>query len=311
MQDFASFLCGTAEGVAVVCWKVQIVKQLVLVGLIVSIGVWGIAVEAAPPRQQMTPADCEAPDAASIYTWCKPEAMAAPDNELPLDEYGTTGLPNPAVGNYITGTADDPLAGFSQRPFDNYIIPEGGLYLDATRDGELHYGVDYARPDDYLNGLDTYFYPIGPGYVTAHTMCVMCYVNGDLQGRVETKWPYDNFGWGNLVVVETPYNEYVSIYVMYAHIQRDFVNLGRYVTTQDPIGVVGTTGYSQEYHLHVEVRYGEPGRFWNADFGTWATLDRWLATMFVNPAWLVIPERHLAMQTALEEWVALQQDAAP
>ncbi|MCD4684343.1 MAG: M23 family metallopeptidase [Anaerolineae bacterium] len=283
----------------------------VLVWFIGSLGVLCAVVEASPPRQVVAPGDCEAPDAASIYTWCKPEALPAPDGELPPDTRGTTGLPNPAVGNYITGTADDPLAEFSRRPFDNHIIPEGGLYLDATRDGEPHYGVDYACPSDYLNGVDTYLYPIGPGYVTAHTMCVMCYVNGDPQGRVETKWPYDNFGWGNVVLIETPYNEHVSIYVLYAHLERDLVSLGRYVTPQDAIGVVGTSGYSQEYHVHVEIRYGAPGRFWSADFGEWATLDRWLATMFVNPAWLVIPESHLAMQTALEEWAALQQGIDP
>lgn len=283
-------------------------RLVVVVGWIMVFLSAAAAVDATPPRQRMTPDDCEAPDAASIYTWCKPEESAAAETDNPPNTYGTTDLPNPAVGQYLTGTDDDPLAEFSQRPFEGYIIPEGGLFLDATRDGELHYGVDYAKPDDYLNGLQTPFYPIGPGYVTARATCVMCYVNGDAQGRVDTKWPYDNFGWGNLIVVETPYNEHVSIYVLYAHLERDFVSLGDYVTIDNVLGVVGTSGYSQEYHLHVEIRYGAPGRFWNADFGAWATLDRWLATMFVNPAWLVIPESHPAMITALDEWVALQLD---
>jgi murein DD-endopeptidase MepM/ murein hydrolase activator NlpD len=98
----------------------------------------------------------------------------------------------------------------------------------------------------------------------------------------------------------------VSIYVMYAHLARDFVSLGDYVTPDDIIGVVGTTGYSEVFHLHMEVRYGTPGRFWNADFSQRDTLDRWLATMFANPALLVFPENHPAFVTALAEWIALQ-----
>ena len=46
--------------------------------------------------------------------------------------------------------------------------------------------------------------------------------------------------------------------------------------------------------------------FRNADFSEYATLDRWLATMFVNPAWLIFPENHPVMVEALAEFVARQ-----
>ena len=222
---------------------------------------------------------------------------------------GRTTFPNPAIGRFVSGTADDPLAAFSRRPLEKFIIPAGGLFLDPTRDPP-HYGVDYANPDDYLNGRPTYVYPLGPGYVTARASCVPCYVEGDANGRVEWKWPRYNFGWGNLVLVETPYNAHVSIYVLYAHLGRDFVSLGDYVTPQTPIGVVGTSGYSQTYHVHVEVRYGPPALFWNADFTQRETLDRWMGTLFVNPSWLVFPDEHASFVAALEAWTEKHRSSA-
>jgi hypothetical protein len=206
----------------------------------------------------------------------------------------------------ITGTADDRLAGFARRPFDTFIIPEGGGYLDPLHENGPHYGIDYADPDDYLIGIPTYFYPIGPGYVTTESGCMMCFIDGDQHGRTDSKAAEYNFGWGGLVLVETPYSPDVSIYVLYAHLDRNFVNLGDYVTPDDAIGIVGSSGYSQEVHLHVEVRYGTPGRFWKADFSQQEALDRWLSTRFANPAMLILPENHWAFTLELDEWLARQ-----
>jgi hypothetical protein len=221
---------------------------------------------------------------------------------------GYTAMGNPAAGITIEGTEQDPLSGFSRRPLDTFIIPEGGGFLDPLHD-DLHYGVDYANPEDYLNRRPTYVHPIGPGYVTADSGCTPCFVDGDSQGRVAWKKPAYNFGWGGLVLVETPYNANVSIYALYAHLNRDFVSLGDYVTPEDVIGAVGATGYAQEIHVHLEVRFGPPGRFWNADFSQEETLDRWLATMVANPAYLVFPENHASFVRAIDEWVALQPEA--
>jgi murein DD-endopeptidase MepM/ murein hydrolase activator NlpD len=228
-----------------------------------------------------------------------------PTQHAPTPLPGHTTLANPAVGNLLIGTADDPLVEFSRRPMEKFIIPAGGLFFDPLHDGP-HYGVDYANPDDYLNGQPTYFHPVGPGYVTTRSVCVKCFADGIWQGQVQDRSPQYNFGWGALVITETPYNENVSIYVMYAHLNRDLVSLGDYVTPEDVIGVVGTSGYSEEIHLHVEIRYGAPGRFWNADFTQYETLDRWLATMFVNPAWVIFPENHPLLIEALDEFVARQ-----
>jgi hypothetical protein len=217
---------------------------------------------------------------------------------------GYTGLPNPALGHPIL-SADpaDPLAGFSRRPLDRYLVAQE--FLDPTRP-EPHFGIDYTYPEDYLRGNTLWVHPIGPGFVTARSSCWRCFVDGDAQGRVPVRRPEHNFGFGTLVIVETPYNTDVSIYVMYAHLNRDFVSLGDYITPDDLIGVAGSTGYSENVHVHVEVRYGPPGRFWNADFTRWETRDRWLATMFMNPAWLIFAEHHPNCVTALDSWAALQ-----
>jgi hypothetical protein len=232
-----------------------------------------------------------------------------PDGPTPAaqpQERGSTGLLNPALGKSEMVPGDDPLAAFSRRPLEGrFIIPEGGLFLDPLHQ-DPHFGIDYTNPDLYLVGEPIYVYPIGPGYVTARSECLMCFVDGDIQGRVQYRKPEYNFGWGGLVLVETPYTPDVSIYVLYAHLKRDFVSLGDYVEPDEVIAVAGSSGYSEEIHLHLEVRFGLPGRFWNADFGQQATLDRWLATMFANPAVLVFPEYHPSFVTTLAEWVALR-----
>lgn len=231
-----------------------------------------------------------------------------PSSAAPVESYGTTTLSNPAVGQYMQSTSDDPMATFSRRPLDHFIIPEGGRFLDHNDDGP-HFGVDYANPDDYLDGLSTLVFPVGPGYVTARSDCWRCFVDGDGAGRVTRRASAYNFGFGSFVLVETPVSPYVSLYIMYAHLGRDWVGLGDYVTPDNPIGMVGSTGYAQEYHVHLEVRYGSPARFWNADFTQASTLGRWQATLFADPALLVFPQNHPALANKLAEWVALQPRA--
>ena len=48
---------------------------------------------------------------------------------------------------------------------------------------------------------------------------------------------------------------------------------------------------------------------WNADFSQQDTLDRWLATMFANPAFLVFPENHPSFIRLIGEWIARQPGA--
>lgn len=246
------------------------------------------------------------PDEASRTEPCRPED---PDNPLPspypLPPVGYTGLPNPAQNHFIKGTSEDPLAMFSRRPLDKFIVPGGGLFMDPSRD-EPHYGVDYAYPDSYLLGERLFVYPVAPGYVTTRSSCVMCFAEGSSQGRVLWRHPQYNFGFGDVVIIETPYNADVSLYTMYAHLQEDFVSLGDYVTPDEVLGVAGTSGYAEQIHLHLEIRFGTPGKFWNADFSQWTTRENWLSTMFANPALLMFPEFHADQVKILDAWVALQ-----
>jgi hypothetical protein len=231
-----------------------------------------------------------------------------PDNlprAAPPKPRGYTGLPNPAQGQTLVGTPDDRLAGFSRRPLDRFQIPGGGRFLDPLRD-EPHYGVDYTYADDYLHDIPMPVHPIGPGYVTARSSCLMCFVEGDRWGRTTTRKPYYNHGYGTLVILETPYTPEVSIYTMYAHLGIDYVSLGDYVTPDDVIGLAGATGYADMIHVHLEVRFGPPGRFWNADFAEWDVRDRWLATLFVDPALAVFPENHSLLAGVLNNYLLEQ-----
>ncbi len=277
-----------------------------LVLLLLADGAHGMAAVAngKPIVEAVLASLCDAP-VDDAQDPCEPVTDKADIGRGQGRPHGYVGLANPAAGRTLVAEGDDPLAIFSRRPLDDYILLEGGLFLDPGRETP-HYGVDYAAPVDYLEGQFTYVHPISPGFVTARASCWMCFVDGDAQGRVGWKLPRYNFGWGGFVLVEVPYSVDVSIYVMYAHLERDFTALGDYVTPEDVIGVVGTTGYSQQYHVHMEIRYGPPGRFWNADFTQWSTLDRWMATMFADPALVVFPENHPAFVAALEEWVATQ-----
>ncbi|NDJ76598.1 MAG: M23 family metallopeptidase [Chloroflexi bacterium] len=232
--------------------------------------------------------------------------LETPSPDRPaIPSHGPTGYSNPATGNYLSGSADDPLAEFTRRPLDEYIIPEGGLFMDPLHNGP-HYGIDYTNPDDYLNGRPIWVYPIGPGYVTTRSSCLLCFVDGDWMGSIPSQAPQYNFGFGGMVVTETPFSPEVSIYIMYAHLARDSVSLGDYITPRESIAVAGNTGYSEEIHLHLEVRFGRPGAFWNADFSDPGTMDRWLNTDLVTPAMLIYPEYHASFVTYIEEWVAVQ-----
>ncbi len=256
---------------------------------------------ALPSAWQARPCDAQS------LALCPP---ASDDPVQPVAQAGYTGLHNPARGRSLLAPGSDPLAIFERRPLDVYIVPEGGGFLDDDHT-DPHYGVDYACPTDYLNGQVTYFYPIAPGFVTARSSCLSCYVDGDAQGRVGWKWPRYNFGWGGLVLVETPINPKVSVYILYAHVARDFVGLGDFVTPDEIIGVVGASGYSEQYHVHVEIRYGPPGMFWNADFSQWTTHDRWMATMFIDPALVVYRQNHGLLRAALEQWGPLHPEPQP
>lgn len=64
-------------------------------------------------------------------------------------------------------------------------------------------------------------------------------------------------GYGNFVTIRHGSEDTESpIYTAYAHLQSIKVSKGQRVKVGDPIGIMGTTGYSDGIHLHFEVRSG-------------------------------------------------------
>ncbi|MBN1680852.1 MAG: M23 family metallopeptidase [Anaerolineae bacterium] len=279
--------------------------SLLTAGLCLFLFSWGTAAAANIEDMSMPPLSADRLPGTNPGPGKKPiepDQPVIPTPETPPDTpRGYTDLLNPATGQWIKGTDADPLAFFSRRPLDHNFIPEAGMFMDPLRE-EPHYGIDYTYPEEYLEGNPVWVHPIAPGYVTARSSCVACYVEGNYLGQVNWRYPRYNSGFGGIVVIETPYNADISIYTMYGHMARDSVSLGDFVTPEDIIGVAGTSGYSQEIHLHLEIRYGVPGKFWNADFGTQEVMDRWLGTMVVNPALAVFPEYHSSFAAQLNEW---------
>lgn len=69
-----------------------------------------------------------------------------------------------------------------------------------------------------------------------------------INGGNDVKWtPYSNF--------ITVYNERANWFIQYVHIPKDgsFVKVGDSIRAGQPIGLVGTTGYTSKEHLHFNV----------------------------------------------------------
>jgi murein DD-endopeptidase MepM/ murein hydrolase activator NlpD len=218
---------------------------------------------------------------------------------------------NPAIGWSVveTGTETDPLAAFGRRPIDDpWIIPAGGDYLDPDRGGQ-HFGIDYTFPEKFLNNIPQPVYPIGPGIVTAVHTCPQCYV-GDPQEwsrwgqrRTGTIDDRNNYGYGAVVIIEHPYNEFVSFYSLYAHLRDIRVSVGQRVDSDMPLALLGASGDVAAPHVHLELRYGLPGLFWGADFSHLEVLRRWLEQRHDTPVFLLYAEHHIPFTRALDRWV--------
>lgn len=119
-----------------------------------------------------------------------------------------------------------------------------------------HQGVDFANF----------------AFLTKKTTFLGLDVLAVLPGRVAASVT-DSFPFGNLVIIETSYEEMPielstrlrvapdqSLYLLYAHMQLPpVVKLGEYVSACQAIGKVGHTGNTLATHLHFETRIGPPG----------------------------------------------------
>jgi hypothetical protein len=218
---------------------------------------------------------------------------------------------NPAEGWSVveTGTPQDPLAAFGRRPIDEpRIIPFGGNYQDPNRPTP-HYGIDYTFPDSFYHNIPQPIYPIGVGIVTAIHPCPQCWQTDDAnwaawgRRRLPMLAPENNYGYGALVLVEHPYNEYVSFYSLYAHLREIRVHVGQRVTSETQLALLGASGDVAAPHVHIEIRFGLPGIFWGADLNRLDVMRRWLALDVETPVFLLYPEHHIPFTKVLERWI--------
>jgi murein DD-endopeptidase MepM/ murein hydrolase activator NlpD len=122
---------------------------------------------------------------------------------------------------------------------------------------------------DYDEAPETDVFASGFGLVIVSDACSAQKCNN----RAGKKDAAVNAGYGNVVIVEYPYNSLPSsviedlnlkkdesIYMLYAHLAKaSTLQAGDIVQPETIIGQVGSTGNSTGPHLHLEVRIGRTG----------------------------------------------------
>ncbi len=129
-------------------------------------------------------------------------------------------------------------------PPSGYTKIDRGLPYGWTRWGQspIHHGVDLP------NRLGTPVVAAAPG--------VVYYAGTDAD---KAFGPYPNF-YGNVIVIQHNITapEGGTVYTLYGHLNSIEVQPGQQVTLEQRIGTVGKTGIAIWYHLHFEVRVGNP-----------------------------------------------------
>ena len=137
------------------------------------------------------------------------------------------------AGKAIAGTGD-----FTKPGKGALTSRYGPRFHPILRYTKLHTGADFGRADGTVYAAD----------------------DGVVLFTVANK------AYGNMTVVDHGVIDGRSVTTMYAHQARFLVKEGQRVTKGQPIGVIGSTGYSTGPHLHFEVR----------DAGTVENPMRWL-----------------------------------
>jgi murein DD-endopeptidase MepM/ murein hydrolase activator NlpD len=127
------------------------------------------------------------------------------------------------AGDAVEGTGD------FQRPGQGPVTSGYGMrFHPILHYTKLHTGTDFGRADD-----DDTVYAADDGVVL---------------------FTVANTAYGNMTVIDHGQIDGRSITTMYAHQARFLVKEGDRVKKGQPIGVIGSTGYSTGPHLHFEVR---------------------------------------------------------
>jgi hypothetical protein len=133
-----------------------------------------------------------------------------------------------------------------------------GFPYGWTRNGTspIHHGIDL------LNRLNTPVIAAADGTVF--------YAGPD---ETNVFGPYGNF-YGNVVVIQHNFAapEGGTVFTLYGHLAQVTVQTGQPVTVGQQIGAVGKAGIALWYHLHFEVRVGNP-----QDYNSVRNPELWLA----------------------------------
>ena len=116
---------------------------------------------------------------------------------------------------------------------------------------------EFARPGkgDLTSRYGPRFHPILK-YTKLHTGADFGRADGTVYAADDgvVLFTVGNQAYGNMTVVDHGIIDGRSVTTMYAHQARFLVKEGQRVTKGQPIGVIGSTGYSTGPHLHFEVR---------------------------------------------------------
>lgn len=204
------------------------------------------------------------------------ETPAPTQTESPTPSLTPSPSPIPPTPSPTPFEICSPLENVTRDELDDVEIFKNPLITPVPGTDGGHHGVDFAyyrwKGRDQMLGLPVY-----------------AVVSGKVVTVLEDKYPY-----GNAVIIETsldqipadlqeklavptplaaplastrllcpPYPDFPinnngrSLYTLYAHFdQLPIVKKGDQVTCGQQIGVVGTTGYSSQPHLHLEMRIG-------------------------------------------------------
>jgi murein DD-endopeptidase MepM/ murein hydrolase activator NlpD len=151
-----------------------------------------------------------------------------------------------------------PLAGYS---FDDVLEIVSNPFV-APRPGK----------DDGHHGIDLAHYAFGDR-TTIAGVPVAAVLEGTVAAAIAGSWPY-----GNFVIIETRpdalpawFSEAagppsgLSVYHLYAHLEAPpGLAIGDALDCGDTFGLVGNSGWSGNFHLHFEIRFGPPGEVFDA-----------------------------------------------
>jgi len=103
-------------------------------------------------------------------------------------------------------------------------------------------------------GWGSYFGHLGEDYAAPAGTTVRSIAAGQVVLVHHDPYPGQNRGWGNAIIIRHELPDGQALYSQYAHLHDIYVCEGRVVAQGQPIGTVGSTGFTTGSHLHFEIK---------------------------------------------------------